>query len=456
MSRAGAAARRSIARLLPAHRRDWVQAVWAEAPEVSPGLRRLLWRAGGVRVIAWELLIRRRLLTALLFAMAAGSVIWEVWPGPPTSSATGINRVYALTTVLLLAGLGLASRLFLRPSDDSRTARSLRIGVYIGLLALVPARAAVLAFALQRPRGGVPLLLYRAIAPKGIGTWLTAILSLVLLGLYAIAMFWITSRRSRVAPTTLVIGTVSGLALGLVMYVVAPLGLSKAATNPWLPGSDIDPLVFLAWVLVLLGPGVAAGVAHQRYTASKGPPPPRGDQVRQVAAAGLLSNLLGALIVNVLGTGTIATMINASWLRSWLYHGRHLLFGVAGLQPVLRGDPGAIAYSHEITAVSDAGVLAAVLIGFLVIAALEAGYLAMCMLIGEPTDHGDPRRNGGNPPDPQQPPDPPGGAQLAEVAEPEPGVAVRVLSLYDNGGGIDQERCLVGSADAAVEPVGTR
>jgi hypothetical protein len=328
--------------------------------------------------------------------------------------------------------------------------------LYIGLRALIPARAAVAAFALQRPGGGVPLLLYRAIAPKGIGTWLTAILSLVLLGLYAIAIFWITSRRSRVAPATLVIGTVSGLVLGVVMYVVAPLGLSKAATNPWLPGSDIDPLVFLAWVLVLLGPGVAAGVAYQRYTASDGPPPTRGDQVRQVVAGALLTNLVGALIVNVVGTGTIATMINASWLRSWLYHGRHLLFGVAGLKPVLRGDPGAIAYSHEITAVSDAGVLAAVLVGFLVIAALEAGYLAMCMLVGEPTEHGDPRRSGGDPPGPQQPPDPPGGSQLARVAEHEVGADVRVLSLYDNGGDIEQERCLVGLADDAVEPVGTR
>jgi hypothetical protein len=223
-----------------------------------------------------------------------------------------------------------------------------------------------------------------------------------------------------------------------------------------LPGSDIDPFVFLAWILVLLGPGVAAGVAYQRYTASNGPTLPRGDQVRQVVAAGLLTDLVGALFVNVLGTGTIATMINASWLRSWLYQGQHLLFGVAGLQPVLRGDPGALAYSHEITAVSDAGVLAAVLIGFLVIAAAETGFLAWCMLVGEPTEHGDPRRSGGGPPDPQQPPDPPGGAQLAEIAEHEVGVAVRVLSLYDNGGDIEHERCLVGLADDAVEPVGTR
>jgi hypothetical protein len=49
---------------------------------------------------------------------------------------------------------------------------------------------------------------------------------------------------------------------------VAPLGLSKAATNPWLPGSDIDPLVLLAWILVLFAPLAAGFVARRRYTRS--------------------------------------------------------------------------------------------------------------------------------------------------------------------------------------------
>ncbi len=65
------------------------------------------------------------------------------------------------------------------------------------------------------------------------------------------AILWMTSRRSRVAPATLAIGTGAGIVLGVVMYAVAPLGLGKAATNPWLPGSDIDSLVVLAWILLL-------------------------------------------------------------------------------------------------------------------------------------------------------------------------------------------------------------
>ena len=41
-------------RLLPAGRRDWAEAVWAEAREVPAGWPRLAWRAGGVWLVARE------------------------------------------------------------------------------------------------------------------------------------------------------------------------------------------------------------------------------------------------------------------------------------------------------------------------------------------------------------------------------------------------------------------
>ena len=41
------AVRRALVWLLPAGRRDWLAALWAEAEEVPPGLTRLAWRAGG-------------------------------------------------------------------------------------------------------------------------------------------------------------------------------------------------------------------------------------------------------------------------------------------------------------------------------------------------------------------------------------------------------------------------
>ena len=75
-----AAAGRAAAWLLPAGRRDWVEAVWAEAHEVPPGLERLAWRAGGVWMLAREALMPRRLGRAALFAVAAAVAAWAAWP----------------------------------------------------------------------------------------------------------------------------------------------------------------------------------------------------------------------------------------------------------------------------------------------------------------------------------------------------------------------------------------
>ncbi len=273
LSRVGAAVWRGAALLVPAGRRDWAEAIWAEAPEVPPGLRRLAWRAGGARLIAREALMRRGIGSAMLFAVAAAVAAGAAWPGSSASSATPADRVGVITMVLLLAGLPLLTRWFLGPPDN-RAARWLRAGCYAGFLALIPAETTVEQFVSAPPRGGVDLRLYRLIAgwTNRNNHWPPEIVFLVLVALYVAAMLWMTSRRSRIAPATLAAGTGAGIALGLVMYAVAPLGLSKAATNPWLPGSDVDPLVLLAWLLVFGGPVAAAVVADRRYTASSSSP----------------------------------------------------------------------------------------------------------------------------------------------------------------------------------------
>jgi hypothetical protein len=43
---------RAAARLVPAERRDWAEALWAEADQAPPGLARLARCAGGVRLDA--------------------------------------------------------------------------------------------------------------------------------------------------------------------------------------------------------------------------------------------------------------------------------------------------------------------------------------------------------------------------------------------------------------------
>ena len=246
LSRAAAAAGRAAAWLVPAGRRDWTEAVWAEAHEVPSGLRRLAWLAGGVRVIAGEALMVRRIGRWLLFAAAAAVAARATWPGSPGSFATVVARIDVVTIVLLLAGLPWLARWFLGPAGNSRLARALRAGAYAAVMALIVAKASV-SQVVYAPATGV----WQAMGgPAREFDWFGQIIFLVVMAGYVAAILAVTARRPRVAPATLAIGTSAGIVLGLVMFAVAPLGLAKDATEPWLAGSAIDPVVALAWILL--------------------------------------------------------------------------------------------------------------------------------------------------------------------------------------------------------------
>jgi hypothetical protein len=420
---------------------------------VPPGLPRLAWRAGGVWVLAREALLPRRIGCAALFAAAAAAAALAAWPGSSASLATTSVRGYVITMVLLLAGLPLLARPFLGSAGDSRAARFLRVGACAALLVLIPADAAVWQFAQTPPRGGADLRVYRLVAslaaPK---PWEGAVLSLILAGLYLAPILWMTSRRSRVAPATLVVGTGAGIALGLVMYTVAPLGLSKAATNPWLPGSDVDPLVLLAWLLLLGGPVAAAVLADRRYTASGNAPPPPGARIRQMIVAGVLTGLVGALSATVLGFGTTTVMLKAAWLRNWLYHGQHLLYGIQNLSSDLKALP-AIAYSHELTGSVDVQVFHAIIIIFPLIALVLTAFVAVARGNAAAAP-GDPRRGGG-PPGPEPAADPPDGSRPAVTGD-DADLAATLPGLREPGPGIEQDWLVAALADAAVQPAGMR
>ena len=420
LGRAGATVRRGAMHLVPAARRDWVEAVWAEASEVPPGLPRLAWRAGGVRLIAREALMRRGIGTVTVFAAVAALAAWMAWPSSPASGITPVDRVNVIVLVVL-AGLQVLARPFFGPVGDGRAARVLRASACTGFLVLIPAWTAVQQFSHTPPSGAADLRLYQLIPPLPPHTpWGKDILVLVVMALYAVAIAWMTSRRCRIAPATLAVGAGAGIVLGLVMYVVAPLGLSKAATNPWLPGSDIDPLVVLAWLLVFGAPMVAAIAADRRYTASSSSPPSEGARFRQIMAAGLLTSMTGALFLTVVGFGTVAVMVKAAWLRNWLYHGQHLLYGVQKLSSDLKTLP-AIAYSHQITGSVDASAFLIILIAFPVFAFGTTVLATMGLAAGAPTDRDDPRRGGGGSPGPDPAPEPPAGGKLPGLTDDHAG-----------------------------------
>src|SRR6516165_6143176 len=177
LSRAMAAAGRGAEWLLPAGRRDWVAALWAEAHEVPPGLRRLAWRAGGVWVLAREALLPRRLGRAALFAVAASAAAWAAWPQPGVGRSL---RVLCYAAILAL----LAAWTFLM--------------VFSSLLPVKPAYQRI--FCNDRCTG-VPG------RSSGGPTWQAEILIMLLILGYVGVTLFLTSRRPQVTRGTLAIGT---------------------------------------------------------------------------------------------------------------------------------------------------------------------------------------------------------------------------------------------------------
>ena len=404
LMRAAGAARRFVVRLMPTGRRDWVEALWTEADEAPPGWQRLAWRAGGVRLVARESVTRRRARRMLLFAEAAALMARATWRGTPDGPVATFARVDVIATILLLTVLPLLSRWLFGPVRDSKVARTIRVSAYAAILALMPAKAAVEQFAFTVPRnihdrrlfqpsadrrGPIPLRDRRDPVPCRHRRYLAAI-------------FWATSRESSVTPATMAIGAGSGVLFGAVMYSVTPLGVNKYATNPWLPGSDVDPLVVLAWVLLLGGPVAAALLAGRRYPGPVSSGPPTKTKVGQGFVAGLLANLSGALIVTVLGMGTVALMLHATWLRTLFDHGHHL--------------NAVVVYSHEIDAATNAQGYLLICVAFPVIG-LFMSMMGAASVPGNSSaaGQGGPPRGGG-PGQPGPPPGQPGGGRRPEAA----------------------------------------
>jgi hypothetical protein len=403
------AVRLAVLRMTPAARRDWVEAIWAEAAEVPSGWRRLAWLAGGMRLVAREVLMRRKVGIAILFAAAAALAAATAWSGSPAYLAASHERAEVLAMVAVLGCLPLLTRWLFGPVSDSRAGRALRVSAYAAILATIPAWHVLGLVRDTRPRAGLDLRLYFLIehGDQGLG-----VLLVIVMTLYAAIILWLTSQRSRITPAALRAGCRAGIMAGVVVYAVAPLGLSKQATNPWLPGSDIDPLVLLAGGLSLLAPAWAAAAAW-RDTAIVSPSRPHRSRARQGISAALLTSLVSALLVTALGMGTTALMVREGWLRQWLYHGSHQLYGIMGLGALVHGNPQAIAYSHELTASSDASVFLVICIAFPLIALALTGLSALDL--GEPAVHRPerPPPGGGGWPGPQLGPPPPGGGQLA-------------------------------------------
>jgi hypothetical protein len=212
------------------------------------------------------------------------------------------------------------------------------------------------------------------------------------------AVLALTARRARVAPAALAIGASAGLALGVVMYAVAPLGLNpKYPERPWLHGSAIDPLMVLAWILVFGAPLAVGAIAGRRCYVS-GTLETGADPGLQGLAAGVVSGGTGALVVTALGSGTTALLVKSAWVRGVLYHGQHLTASAV--------------YGRELFTAQDVVGYSLLCVAFPIIGVLMgmagAGY----------ANATGPLPDGGRPPGPPGPeplPDPPDGGRRADA-----------------------------------------
>jgi hypothetical protein len=280
----------------------------------------------------------RRVRNSLLFAAAAAYLAWTALPTTPSAIVNASIWLRTIAAIVVLAGLPWLVRRRFGPVIDSRLARALRVGTFAGIMALIVALAELdritntpsqLAAAGPHNQPSIGLL----------GMWSTF---LVALAGYAAGILAVTAKRSWVTSATVSIGTGTGVALGVVIYAIMPLGFGQYATAPWLPGPTMDPVVAIAWILLFGGPLAAALLAGWRCRGSVCPLRPAEAKIRQGIAAGILVTLVGSLVVCVLGPATLASF---SWFAHLLYPGQHLTTATIAHRASTLASSGAPGYS---------------------------------------------------------------------------------------------------------------
>ena len=270
--------------LLPAARRQWVQAVLAEAGEVPAGAARVAWLCGGLWLVGREVVMGRA-VRVLAFAAGAVGLVWVGWPGASSNSATPLNRVYVTGTVVALAVLPWVVRRYFGPVRGGWAPRAARVAGYALVLALIAAKAV-------KDRDGSRLGAYFVMVP---GLWaLEIVLLLVIVG-YLAGLLILTSQRVRFTRWGLPAGIGFGALTAGVLYPLAPFGVNVDPNSPSLPW----------WGVAALALPLAAGLLVGRL-AARDARPGALSPVQQGCLAASCAMAAAALLVAVLTSVTIA------------------------------------------------------------------------------------------------------------------------------------------------------
>ncbi|MDQ1646622.1 MAG: hypothetical protein QOJ50_2806 [Cryptosporangiaceae bacterium] len=209
---------RSLAGLLGEHRRDWVPALLAETGDQPTPSARLAWLGGGLWLVAREVLMNR-IIQSLAFAAGAAGLVWIAWPGTAANSATPVNRMYVVGTLVLLAGLPLLVRRYAGPVRPGWAPLVARAGGYAVIFGLIAATAVQQRIASQLGD------YFPVIAP----VWAMDAGFLLILATYVAGLLVLTARRVRFTRRVLPLALGIGALTAGVVYPLAPFGVGDAA-----------------------------------------------------------------------------------------------------------------------------------------------------------------------------------------------------------------------------------
>lgn len=352
---------RRAAGKLPPGRREWGEALWAEAGQVPAGWLRWCWLMGGLRLVAKEARMARRMGYAAGAALVAAVVAWAVWlswqAALPGDADRLVDRTRVAMLAVVLAALPWAARRrgVFGPGGTSAPMRLLRIGGCAMLCAMVlsvvhldqtaPGRragdhepgGAIGNFSLKLEAVDLILLALllavvlilsarrrtrvAAIVVAIVGSWCLFWVGpfQLCIGLYAAGILAATSRRSQVTPASLGIGAAAGIGSSLVVGLI-----NVAAGLPAQPGGlgglaiamNLAHLGIVAPVLLLVTGAVALTVARRTLATSctddgrevravePGQPdtasPPAWPRLRQGVGAGIAAGAVASLMMTIL------------------------------------------------------------------------------------------------------------------------------------------------------------
>lgn len=312
---------RAAIQLMPPDRRQWVQAVLAEAEQVPAGWSRLSWIGGGLWLAAKEANVARKIGYWLGVGAIAAMAAWTAWLSLRTASGSDAEAVtdrfrilVTLTALVALPWLGRQRGLF-GPVAPGVLPRFVRIAgctaictlgamvVHLdahaksngvgngrfnpvqeiaGLAALAVAVAAPFVIKARWPQAG------REVSWSIVACAIAAAIMVVPLQLMPVAylalIFAATSRRSPVRSGTLVAGLAGGLLNGLIAASMPAL-----LEGPW---TLIALVLSVAAVCTILAGAAAAWLVRDPGTADE----LWAARVRQGMFAGIMAGAVGGLV----------------------------------------------------------------------------------------------------------------------------------------------------------------